>query len=136
MKGKPRHIHLIPEVILHACHTPVPVPKHWAMEMKRQIDEDVRKGVLEPMLTGEATALCVRMMVVAKARIVMVNHQLPEVGCCLLETHHTLMLFNMVSGIPCHIYKTTADANWGFHWVELEASRKLTTFITLWGRYQ
>ena len=42
-----------------------------------------------------------------------------------------------MSGIPEHSYKTVADAYNGFHQSELdEESRKLTTFITQWGRYR
>ena len=56
---------------------------------------------------------------------------------CLRETHHTPTPFNLVSGIPQHAYKTTADAHNGFHQSELdEESSKLTTFITQWGRYR
>lgn len=43
----------------------------------------------------------------------------------------------MASGVLAHSYKTVADAHWGFHQVELDEQwRRLTTFITPWGRYQ
>ena len=34
--------------------------------MKRQLDEDVTKGILEPVPVGETTEWCARMLVVAK----------------------------------------------------------------------
>ena len=58
-------------------------------------------------------------------------------AACRRETHHTRTPFDIVSGIPHNTYKTKADAHWGFHQVELEeSSRRLTTFITPWGRYR
>ncbi|KAK3894918.1 hypothetical protein Pcinc_001366 [Petrolisthes cinctipes] len=58
-------------------------------------------------------------------------------AACKRETHHTRTPFDLVSGIPRHTYKTTSDAHWGFHQVELqEDSKRLTTFITPWGRYR
>ena len=139
MNGEPHHIHLIGNATPYACHTPIPIPKHWEKEVKKQIDEDVRAGILRPVPTGEVTEWCSRMVVVGKKdgtprRTVdfqKLNAQ------CKRETHHTLAPFDMVSSIPCHRFKSTVDAHWGFHQVELDnESRKLTTFITPWGRYQ
>ena len=43
----------------------------------------------------------------------------------------------MVSKVPRHTYKSTADAKAGFHQGELdEESSRVTTFITKWGRYR
>lgn len=139
MAGPPHHIHLSPDATPYACHTPASVPKHWEAEVKRQLDEDVRKGVIRPVPAGEATEWCARMVVVAKKsgkpRRTVDFQKLN--ACCQRETHHTPAPFDMASGIPAHTYKTVADAHWGFHQVELdEKSRRLTTFITPWGRYQ
>ncbi|KAG0724220.1 Transposon Ty3-I Gag-Pol polyprotein [Chionoecetes opilio] len=55
----------------------------------------------------------------------------------LRETHHTRPPFDLVSSVPKHTFKTVADAYSGYHQVPLdEESRKLTTFITPWGRYR
>lgn len=139
MAGKPHHIHLAPDAVPHACHTPASVPKHWEKEVKEQLDEDMRRGVLQQVPAGEATEWCSRMVVVAKKS----GHPRRTVdyqrlnACCLRETHHTPAPFDMVSGVPLNSFKTVADAYWGFHQVELdEESRKLTTFITPWGRFQ
>ena len=95
----------------------------------------MKKGVLEPVPVGEATEWCTRMVVVAKKSGQprrTIDYQKLN-AACRRETHHTPTPFDMVSGIPRHTYKTTADAHWGFHQVELhEASKKLTP----WGRYR
>lgn len=139
MAGEPHVIHLLPEAKPYACHTPASVPRHWEAEVKRQLDEDVKMGVLEPVPVGEATEWCARMVVVAKKsgqpRRTIDFQKLN--AACRRETHHTSTPFDMVSGIPRHSFKTTADAHWGFHQVELhEKSRRLTTFITPWGRFR
>ena len=139
MKGAPHHIHLKENAKPVACHTPAAVPKHWQAEVKKQLDEDVRAGVIAPVPAGEATEWCSRMVVVAKKTGKprrTVDFQ-PLNKCCKRETHHTPTPFDMVSDVPPHAFKTVVDAHWGFHQVELdEASRPLTTFITPWGRYQ
>ena len=139
MHGAPHHIHLQEGARPHACHTPATVPKHWAAEVKKQLDDDVRLGVIRPVPTGVATEWCARMVVVAKKsgkpRRTVDFQKLNS--CCLRETHHTPTPFDMVSDVQPHSFKTVADAHWGFHQVELdEESRHLTTFITPWGRYQ
>ena len=139
MAGPPHHIHLSPDATPYACHTPASIPKHWEAEVKQQLDEDVRRGVIRPVPAGEATEWCARMVVVAKKsgkpRRTVDFQKLN--ACCQRETHHTPAPFDMASGIPVHSYKSVADAHWGFHQVELdEESRRLTTFITPWGRYQ
>lgn len=139
MEGKPHHIHLEPGATPYACHTPAPVPKHWEDEVKAQLEEDVRRGVIEPVPAGEPTEWCSRMVVVAKKSGQprrTVDYQRLNASC-LRETHHTPPPFDMVSSVPKHSLKTVADAYWGYHQVELdEESRRLTTFITPWGRFR
>lgn len=139
MQGPAHHIHLKEGSRPHTCHTPASVPKHWASEVKKQLDDDVKRGVIRPVPAGEATEWCARMVVVAKKtgkpRRTVDFQKLNS--CCLRETHHTPAPFDMVSDVPPHSFKTVADAHWGFHQVDLdEDSRHLTTFITPWGRYQ
>lgn len=55
IEGKPHHIHLAPGATPHACHTPAPVPKHWEDEVRAQLEEDVKRGVIEPVPAGEPT---------------------------------------------------------------------------------
>ena len=54
---------------------------------------------------------------------------------CRRETHHTRTPFDMISSVPKHTFKTVADAYSGYHQIQLDDdSKKLTTFITPWGR--
>ncbi|XP_066948596.1 zinc finger MYM-type protein 1-like [Macrobrachium rosenbergii] len=43
--------------------------KHWELEVKRQLDQDVKKGITEELLTGEATELCARMVIVPRSQV-------------------------------------------------------------------
>ena len=139
MVGKPHHIHLKPDVVPYACQTPADVAKHWEKEVKKQLDKDEEQHIIEKVPQGEPTRWCSRMVVVPKKHggpRRTVDYQKLNTSC-LRETHHTPTPFNLVSGIPQHAYKTTADAHNGFHQSELdEESSKLTTFITQWGRYR
>lgn len=139
MAGAPHHIHLHADARPYACHTPAQVPRHWEREVKKQLDDDVRMGVLLPVPAGESTEWCARMVVVAKKSgrpRRTVDYQRLN-ACCSRETHHTRAPFDIVSSVPTRTYKTVADAFSGFHQVELdEASSRLTTFITPWGRYR
>lgn len=49
MKGKPHHIHPEPNATPYACHTPASKPKHWKDEVKPRLEEDIRRGVTEPV---------------------------------------------------------------------------------------
>ena len=139
MRGTPHHIHLTPGAKPVAYHTPLTIPKHWEGEVHKQLEEDVRRGVLRKVPAGEATEWCSRMVVTSKKNGQprrTVDYQ-PLNAVCLRETHHTPAPFDMVSNVPGHTFKTVADAFSGFHQVPLdEESVKLTTFITPWGRYQ
>ena len=55
---------------------------------------------------------------------------------CYKETHHCQSPFQLACQIPLNTKKTLLDAVNGFDATEFdEASGKLTTFITEWGRY-
>ena len=139
MHTTPHKIHLQPGAVPHVRHTPIPVSKHWEAEVKAQLDEDVRRGVLEKVPAGEPSVWCAQMVVVPKAngqpRRVVDLQELSK--WCQRETHHTRPPFDMISSVPSNCYKTKLDAYWGFHQVPLaKESRPLTTFITQWGRYR
>ena len=48
---------LKPGAVPYTCHTPASVPKHWEAEMKSQLWEDIRRGVIELVPVGEATVV-------------------------------------------------------------------------------
>lgn len=112
MAGAPHHIHHTPDARPYACHVPASVPKHWEAEVKIHLDMDAKRGDVEPVLTGEATEWCARMVVVGKK-----NGQPRRTvdfqrlnASCQRETHHTPAPFDVVSSVPPHTYKTVADA--------------------------
>ena len=56
---------------------------------------------------------------------------------CLRETHHCESPFQLASQVPSHTKKTVLDATDGYHAIKLdEESKKLTTFLNIWGRWQ
>ena len=135
----PAHIHLRPNAVPFACHTPALVAAHWEDSVKASLDRDVLAGVLIEVPIGEPSEWCSRMVVVAKKdgrprRTVdyqKLNNQ------CLRETHHCRSPFRTACRVPSNTMKSVLDAVDGYHSVELdEVSSRLTTFITPWGRYR
>ena len=139
MSGPPVDIHFLPDAKPQAVHTPIPVPFHWKQQIKADLDQDVRLGVIEPVPQGTPTRWCSRMVVTAKKdgsprRTV----DLTNVNkATFRETHHTPTPFNLVADIPTGMKKTVLDAWNGYHSLPLaEAARDATTFITEFGRYR
>ena len=139
MSGEPHKIHLKEGYTPFAAHSPIPVPHHWKDQVKAQLDRDEQLGIIQKVPVGEASELCMRMVVVAKAdgsprRTIDFK---PINKYCAREAHYTPTPFNAVNGIPKQVYKTVLDAHNGYHQVLLDKdSVKLTTFITEFGRYQ
>ena len=139
MSGPPHHIHLRPDTRPHAIHVLATVLLHFFTKVRRQLDVDIDKGIIEVVPAGEPTEWCSRMVVVPKKdgrpRRTVDFQRLNRAS--LRETHHTRPPFDLVSSVPKHAFKAVADAYSGYHQVPLnEESRKLTTFITPWGRYR
>lgn len=141
MSGRqpPAHIHVLDNAKPRAYHTPIPVPLHLRDGVKKQLDEDVLRGIIAPVPANEPTVWCSHMIILQKKdgsirRTIDLQHLNAQ---CLRETHHTPSPFQLACQIPPHMKKTTFDAVDGYHSVELdEESQKLTTFITEWGRYR
>ena len=131
-------IHLRPDAIPKARHTPIPVPHNWKDEVKKALDRDVARGIIQPVPIGTPTEWCSPMVVVRKPdgsprRTIDFRHLNSQ---ALRETHHTQSPFNLASQVPPGMRKTVIDAVDGYHSVMLdERSQPLTTFITEWGRY-
>ena len=122
MSGKPHKIHLVDDALPFAAHTPIPIPHHWKDEVKRQLDEDVEKGILRKAPLGVPTEWCMRMVTVAKRDGTprrTIDFQ-PINKYCQRETHHTPTPFEVVSNIPPRCYKTILDAYNGYHQVQLD----------------
>ena len=106
--------------------------------MKESLDADVQEGNIEPVPIGEPVEWCSHMVVVTKKNGKprrTIDLQKLNVRC-YRETHHCQSPFRLVCQIPPNTKKTILDAVDGFDPIEFdEASRKLTPFITEWGRY-
>ena len=107
--------------------------------MHKQLEEDLKRGVLRQVPAGEVTEWCNWMVVTSKKngqpRHTVDYQHLNAV--CLCEMHHMLVLFDMVSNVPSRTYKIVADAFSTFHQALLDEERIiLTMFITPWKRYQ
>ncbi|XP_063859146.1 uncharacterized protein LOC135100114 [Scylla paramamosain] len=112
----PHHIHLRPGARPHVVHVPATVPHHFYNEVRRQLDDDIARGIIEEVPAGEPTEWCARMVVAPK------KNGTP---------------FDLISSVSKHTFKTVADAYSGYHQIPLDSeSRKLTTFITPWGRFR
>jgi len=138
LSGPVAKIHLKPDAVPYARHTPYPVPHHWKAEVKASLDRDVKRGIITPVPIGMPVTWCSPMVVVCKAdgsprRTIdfqKLNSQ------TLRETHHTPPPFLLASQIPPGTKKSVFDAVDGYHSVELDPeSQPLTMFITEWGRY-
>ena len=139
MSGPPLELHIDENVPHKQAHTPATVALHDQDEIKRQLDEDVALGVLEPVPYGETSKYCHRMVVTRKAdgtpRRTIDMSSLNK--ATIRETHHVRPPFQQARSIPPNTWKTGTDAWNGFHMVPLrEEDIPKTTFITPWGRYR
>lgn len=135
----PAKIHLKHGAVPHVKHTPIPIPLHWRETIKQQLDDDVLKGVIEPVPVGEAITWCSQMVIVQKkdgSPRRTVDYQKLN-SQCNRETHHCQPPFRLATQIPPNTKKTIFDAVDGYHAVPLHPeSKHLTTFITPWGAYR
>ena len=125
MAGELQHIHLIDGATPVAAHTPIPIPHHWEVQIKHQLDEDVEKGILRKVLPGTPVDWCMRMVCVPKPDGTprrTVDFQ-PLNRFCKRETHLSPTPFEAVSSIPPHTYKSKTDAYNGYHQVALCPAR-------------
>ena len=136
----PATIHLKPDhIVPKPAYWPATVAEHWAEEVKTSIEDDVKAGVLLKVPFNEPTVWCARMVLVKKKngrpRRTVDYQQLN--AQCLREPNYGESPFHTARRVPQDSWKSTFDAVDGYHSVELdEASSKLTTFVTPWGRYR
>ena len=136
MATPPARIHLQPNAIPFARHSPIPVPHHWKQLIKASVDSDVEKGIIKPIDIGTPVEWCSPMVITTKKDgtprrtidLQKLNSQSAR------ETHHCKSPFQLASQVPVNTKKTVAVD--GYHAIPLEPeSQKLTIFITEWGRY-
>ena len=121
-----------------AKHGPA-FPLHWRDEVKEQLDQDVRLGILEKVPVRTPVKWLHRMHVVAKEngwpRRTVDLRTLND--HCLRETQHVSSPYKQARLIPSHTWKTKTDCWNGYHSCPLEeADKDLTTFTREWGRYR
>ena len=46
------HIHLKPDAIPYARHSPIPVPYHWKTQVKVALDRDIERGIITSVPVG------------------------------------------------------------------------------------
>ena len=135
----PLELHINPKIKPVATHKPRPIPLHWMTNVKQQLDEDVRLGVIEAVPVGEPTIWCSPMVVCPKKdgspRRTVDLQALNKATA--RQTHATDSPFNQVIGVPHNTFRTVLDCWNGYHSVPLkESDRHYTTFITPFGRYR
>ena len=137
MDGPPLEIHLQDNAVPRHVSTPATIPLHWQERVKKDIDNDVKMGVIEPVT--EPSEWCQRMVCVRKhdgtpRRTVDLQ---PLNKFCKREPWVTNTPSKQARSVPKGAWKTVTDAWNGYHSVPLrESDRHLTTFITPWGRYR
>ena len=139
MSCTPLRIHIDPEAEPVTNWGASSVPIHLRDEVKRQLDEDERLGVIEKVPVGTPTRWQARMHVVSKPngkprRTVDFRHLNQH---CKREDEHVVSPFKQARLIPGSVYKTKTDAWNGYHSCPLaEEDRDYTVFNTEWGRYR
>jgi hypothetical protein len=138
MKGPPMKIELKEEAIPYAVHGARPIPYAWRDEFKRIIDDNVAKGVWEPV-GDRPTDWCHPLVVVpkpnGKPRICVDLKKLNNQVC--RPVHRMKTPREAIASItPNAKYFSTLDAFHGYWQLDLdEESRDLTCFISPYGRF-
>ena len=139
MEGPPLKLMVDPGATPTMVNIPATIPLHWMDDVKKQLEEDVALGVIEPVPIGEKPTWCHRMVLARKPngsprRTVDLS---PLNRHCVREPHHVKPPFQQAKSIPSNTYKTVVDAWNGFHSVPIrKEDRHLTTFITPFGRFR
>lgn len=139
MTGPPISIHIDPSATPTAVHTPAAIPLHWKDEIEKQLEADIKLGVIEKVEPNTPTTWCHRAIWVRKAdgspRRVVDFQSLNRF--CSRDTHHVVPPFKQARSIPPNTYRSVTDAWNGYHSVPVrEQDRHLLTFITEFGRYR
>ena len=140
MKGSPPiNLHIDPTAKPVAIHKARPVPIHWREQVKRELERDVKIGVLERVPIGEPTDWCSPMVICPKTngdpRRTVDLQALNKVA--VRQTHPAEAPFHQALAVPKNTIKTVLDAWQGYHSVPIaEEDRHFTTFLTPWGRFR
>ena len=138
MKGPPMKIHLDEENVQpYAIHTARAIPFAWKDEVKKTLDDMVRKEIIKPM-DNKPSEWCHPMVVVGKSTGVRICVDLTMLNKYVKRpVYPTTTSKEAITNIPEGMqYFSTLDARHGYWQVALdEESQEMTTFITPWGRF-
>ena len=139
MAGPPLEIHIDEAAKPFVCHKPNSVPIHWDDEFYKELLNDQKKGVIEPVEYGVPVTHCYRVVLKRKPNGSFrrtVDYS-PLNQKCKRETHSIEAPIVVVRRVPRKTWKTVTDAADGYHSIPLrESDRHLTTFITTHGRWR
>ena len=112
-------------------HTPISIPYHWKQEIKESLDDDVQKGIIEPLPIGKSVEWFSHMILVTKKGKPRHTIDPQKLNAhCYRKIHHFQSPFQQECQIPSNTKKTGLDAVNGFHTIELDkASHKLTNLL-------
>ena len=133
----PLCIHVKDGIQPTAVHKASTIPAHWVEQVRQELEQDIKLGVLERVPSNTPTTWCSRMHVVSKKngnprRVV----DLRAVNLATSrQTHITEPPFRQAMSVPPETWRFTSDAWNGYHSIPLdERDRHVTTFLTPWGR--
>ena len=139
MDGPPVHIHLLKDAKPHAVSAARNIPVAWRDNVKKEIDDMVRRGIIEPL--GDIPSdWCSPLVIVPKQNgqpRVCVDYTMLN-----KQVHRPLYPLrtpkDAVSSLPPGAqFFTTLDAANGYWQLPLDGdSQMLTAFITPWGRFK
>ena len=117
MQGEPMHLHVDPEAKPSAVQKPAVVPIHWQERVFKDLERDVRLGILEKVPTNTPVTWCSRMVVTAKAdgaprRTVDLQHVNRN---SVRQAHHVQSSLNLADKVTQGSLKTLTDAWNGIH---------------------
>ena len=139
MQGAPLSIFTDPKTRPVAAHSPIPIPLHWADQVKADLDRDVALGIIEPVPLNTEVTWCARMIIVpkhdGKPRRTVDFKCLNDASA--RQTHHTKSPFMLASEVPANTKKSVLDVWNAYHSVPVRKSdQDKLTFITPWGRFR
>ena len=112
MKAEQIRLFVNPSAKPYAVQTPAQVPVHFRDEVKRQLDEDVRLGVIERVPPNTPVTWCARLVIATKhdgSPRRTVDFQALN-AASVRQTHHTRSPYHLAREIPAGMKKTIYDA--------------------------
>ena len=139
MTGAPLRIYMDPNAKPVSVNNPASIPIHWHAKVKRDLDRDVRLGIIEKVPVNTPSIWCSRMVVTCKAngdprRTVDMQ---PQNKHSVRQSYPVEAPFVLASRIPPNQWMSVVDVWNSYHSIPLhESDKNFTCFTTPWGRYR